>query len=129
MATSAQRRAAGSIQPPEGVVPDAPGSEIEIWESTTAQTMWINVMDHLNGGWKQIRVGGDGPKRIQLTVTERRYNQDLTPEENLSLDPFANGALICVQGDARTANQYTDTQIITLLQTDGACHPGQTLRP
>ena len=117
MATNAQRHPAGSIKPPEGVVPDAPGSLVEIWEATTEQTTWLNLFDNLNGGWRAARVGGGSgaSKRIQLTVTERRFNQDQIPEECLQLDPFSNGALICVQGEARTANQIDDAAIIALL--------------
>jgi len=117
MATTAQRRTAGAIQPPAGAAPDAPGSEVEIWEATTLQTTWLNVFDHINGGWKQVRVGGGAgaSKRIQLSVIERRFNSDMVPEESMGLDPFSNGALICVQGEARTANQIDDAAIIALL--------------
>ncbi|MEN9793037.1 MAG: hypothetical protein RL330_1115, partial [Actinomycetota bacterium] len=53
--------------------------------------------------------------RIQITREERRYNQDMISEENIAFDPFSNGQLICVQGEAMGSNQFTDDDLITIL--------------
>jgi hypothetical protein len=94
----------------------ADATTAEIWEAVTDSTTFVSVRDLVNGGWKAIRVGGPGgPRRIQVTVEERRFNQDAIPEENLALDAFSNGQLLCVQGDAQSANHLTDEDLVTIL--------------
>ena len=87
---------------------------VEIWESLTDSTTWILVRDHINGGWKHQRVGGRGARRIQLTVEERRFNQDMVPDENVQLDPFVNGLLKCVQGEGSSPNAMDDAKLVAL---------------
>lgn len=92
-------------------------NDAEIWEAVTASAAWVQVRDRMNGGWKQVRVGGEGgPRRLQLSVEERRWNQDLVPEENIGLDPFANGQLLCVQGGAKTGNHLSDDELTAVLR-------------
>ena len=88
---------------------------VEIWEAVTPSVVFVSVRDTMNGGWKQKKVSTQGPKRIQITVEERRFNQDNIPEENLHLDPFSNGQLICVQGDAKSQYHLTDDDLVTIL--------------
>lgn len=97
-------------------------NEVEVWVATTQATVWLWVEDTLSGrtgAWKHQPVGGpDGNPRIQMTVRERRYNQDMIPERNAHLDPFLNGQLICRQGREQSPNGITDEQLIALLQVD-----------
>lgn len=88
---------------------------IEIWEATTDSVVFLNVKDPVKKGWKQVKVTLQGPKRLQITLEERRFNQSQIPEENLHLDPFSNGQLICVQGEAKGINMLTDDDLITIL--------------
>lgn len=96
---------------------------VEIWESTTAATIWIWTLDRIagNGSWKPTKVGGpNGNTRIQLTVRERRANQERIPQANAAdHDPFINGMLVCRQGGAQSPNGYTDDQLIALLSVPG----------
>jgi hypothetical protein len=94
-------------------------TDVEIWEATTPSVVWLNVKDPVKKGWKQVKVSLQGPKRVQITVEERRFNQDSIPEENLQHDPFTNGQLICVQGTAMGANLLTDDDLVTILTLDG----------
>lgn len=93
---------------------------VEIWEATTESVVFLNVKDPTKkDGWKQVKVSLQGPKRVQITLEERRFNQSQIPEENLSLDPFSNGQLICVQGEAKGGgNQLGDDDLIVILTLD-----------
>lgn len=101
-----------------------PLDQVEIWEATTESSVWIWVLDTIagNGSWKIQKVGGRyGNRRIQLTVRERRYNQDRVPQQSASeFDPFLNGKLICRQGADQSPNGYTDDQLIALLTVESA---------
>lgn len=107
-------------------------NEVEIWVSTTLSTVWLWVEDRLsgrNGAWKHVAVGGpDGNPRIQLTVRERRYNQEQIPERNAHLDPFLNGKLICRQGRQQSPNGFTDEDLIRVLQVEDDALFTQALR-
>lgn len=92
--------------------------QVELWEVTSDSTVWIQVRDHVNGGWRHQRVGGRGAKRIQLTVEERRFNQDMIPDENIGLDPFSNGLLRCLQGDGDNTNAADEKDLVALVQLE-----------
>ena len=92
--------------------------DAEIWEATTSSHVHVLVRDRVDGGWKQVTVGGSGSRRLQLTVAERRFNQDLVPDESLGLDPFSNGMLVCVLGGAKMPAHLTDADIVALLGGD-----------
>lgn len=92
--------------------------DIEIWESTTDSAVWLWLLDPIagRGAWKHQQVGGqNGNRRIQMTVRERRYNQDRIDSRNAQFDPFLNGLLICRQGKTQSPRAYTDAQLIELL--------------
>jgi len=93
-------------------------TKVEIWEAATASSVYVKVRDQRNGGWRSQRVGGSGSKRIQLTVEERRFNQDAILDENLHLDPFSNGMLHCVQGDAKGVASMTDADLVDIIGLD-----------
>lgn len=96
-------------------------NDTEVWAATTKASVWLWVEDVLkgNGAWKKERVGGPtGKQRIQITVRERRYNQEQIPDKNAHLDPFLNGLLTCKQGAAQSPNGYTDEQLVDLLKVD-----------
>lgn len=97
-------------------------NDVEVWIATTQSTVWLWVEDALSGrigAWKCVPVGGpDGNPRIQLTVRERRHNQEQIPERNAHLDPFLNGLLVCRQGNIQSPLGFTDEQLIELLQVE-----------
>jgi hypothetical protein len=84
--------------------------EQEVWEIQIRGTIWTRVRNpETPGTWKTIRANGTrGPKRITLTASERRHNQELIPEENEHLDPFKNGSLKCVQGSPKDIKTWLD---------------------
>lgn len=112
---------APETQPKPGVFTVKTESSTEIWQAATPARTWVWVRNQLTGGWKQVRVGGKGSRRLSLTSDERRYNQDLVPEENIQLDPFSNGQLVCVLGDeAGTGVTDEDLTAILLLEDEAA---------
>lgn len=67
---------------------------IETWEIAFPGTVWVWVYDRREDQYKKQAVGGRaGSKTIHLTRDDRKYNQELIPDENRSLDPFTNGLL------------------------------------
>lgn len=70
----------------------------EIWEATTAGTVWVWVNDKRQGGYMKQRVGGaaGGSKRLRLSVDERRYNEELIMDESQEHNPFKNGLLMLI---------------------------------
>jgi hypothetical protein len=95
-------------------------AEVEIWESVTDAKVYVNVKDPMKpGGWTKKKISRvTGPKRLQISVEERRYNQDLVPDERVSNDPFSNGMLVCVQGKEKPANAMTDEELLDILNLD-----------
>lgn len=99
--------------------------QTETWEATTGGTTHVHVKDpRERNGWKITKVTGRGRKRIQLTIEERLFNQDLVPEENRHLDPFRNGLLVRTSpppepNDADLGDShYTDDQLVELLRLE-----------
>lgn len=93
-------------------------SEQEVWEIQIPGTVWTRVRNpEIPGTWKTIRANGaKGPKRLSLTSEERRYNQELVPEENEHLDPFKNGSLKCVQGAPKDVKTWlTDDDLSAII--------------
>lgn len=97
-------------------------AEVEIWESTIAGTLFIQVHDpRRKGEWRPARVSGKGTgnSRLKLTRDEREFNQEMIPERNAGLDPFTNGALVCISGrpadEAKSRYELTDTDLLDLL--------------
>lgn len=95
-------------------------SEVEIWESVTDAKVYVNVKDPMKpGGWAKKKISRvTGPKRLQISVEERRYNQDLVPDERVGNDPFSNGMLVCVQGKEKPANAMTDEELLDILNLE-----------
>lgn len=95
--------------------------ETEIWEIQIPGTIFVKVRNpEIAGTWKVVRANGEkGPKRIQITASERKHNRDLIPEENEHLDPFSNGSLRCVVG-APTQNKtwLTDADLTSIIQLE-----------
>ena len=93
----------------------------ETWESTTGGAVWVQVKDpRTPGGWRQQKVGGRGSKRLNISVEEREFNQELIPFENAQHDPFRNGLLIRTHPKQaeRGENELSDEELIGILQMD-----------
>lgn len=91
----------------------------EMWESTTGGVVWVQVKDpRIPGGWRNQKVGGKGSKRLNITVEEREFNQELIPFENEDHDPFRNGLLVRThpKDAAKGTNELSDDQLIEILQ-------------
>jgi hypothetical protein len=99
-------------------------SQMETWEATTDGAVYVQVKDpRERTGWRQAKVTGRGRKKIQLSVEERLFNQDLVPDEKRSQhDPFSNGLLVRTSPASTEAPldgaHYTDEQLVELLGLD-----------
>ena len=100
-------------------------SQMETWEATTDGAVYVQVKDpRERTGWRYAKVTGRGRKKLQLTVEERLFNQDLVPEEKRAQhDPFSNGLLVRTSpapasDEGLAAAHYTDDQLAELLQVD-----------
>lgn len=95
--------------------------EMEIWEITIPGSVFVSVRDpRVPGGWKQTSVSGTGNKKLTLSKDEREFNEEQIPDENIHLNPFRNGALVCRQGELAEAKQYTDAELADLLDLNDA---------
>lgn len=95
-----------------------PTEDVEIWEIQIPGTIYVKVRNpEIQGTWKTIRANGDkGPKRLQLTASERKHNRELIPEENQHLDPFTNGSLRCIVGDPKNDKTWlTDEDLAAII--------------
>jgi hypothetical protein len=93
----------------------------ETWEATTDGTVWVQVKDpRVPGGWRVQKVGGKSRKKLNISVEEREFNQELVPEENAQHDPFQNGLLVRTHPKAveRGPNELDDDALISVLAID-----------
>jgi len=100
----------------------------EVWEIITPGTVWVWTYDRRNDRYQKQRVGGrggGGSKRIQISVDDRRFNQQQVVDEMRAHDPFTNGALKRISGpdldpheDYLMSEKYhlTDDQLRGLLE-------------
>lgn len=100
-------------------------SQMETWEATTGGAVYVQVKDPRDRtGWRSAKVTGRGRKKIQLSLEERLFNQELVPEEKRTQhDPFSNGLLVRTSpapdvDDDDLQSHYTDDQLAELLQID-----------
>jgi hypothetical protein len=67
---------------------------VESWEIAFAGSVWVWIYDRREDAYKKVQVGNtSGSKRLHITRDDRKYNQELIPDENRRLDPFTNGSL------------------------------------
>lgn len=71
----------------------------EVWETTTAGRVWVEVTNE-RGLPRAISAGGRSGARLRITVEDRELVQEriVTPEH----DPFTNGLLVRIDGDQQT---------------------------
>lgn len=90
----------------------------ETWEATTDGTVWVQVKDpRVPGGWRGQKVGGKSRKKLNISIEEREFNQELVPEENAQHDPFQNGLLVRTMPKAaedRGPNELTNDQLLEI---------------
>lgn len=80
----------------------------EIWEGTTASTVWVEASDE-KGRTKSVMVRGFG--RLRITAEDREINQEMCVEPDL--DPFLNGLLIRVDSDQQEVDGTKSTDAKT----------------
>lgn len=74
---------------------------METWEITTQATVWVWLYDRRNDNYKKQKVSGGpggGSKKLNITVGDRRYNQEMVIDEMKAHDPFTNGTLLRLKG-------------------------------
>ena len=73
---------------------DAENAVIETWELAFPGMVSVWVYDRRDDQYKKQYVGArSGSKTLHISRDDRKYNQELIPDENRSLDPFLNGQL------------------------------------
>lgn len=98
--------------------------ETEVWEIQIPGTIYAKVRNpEIAGTWKVVKANGtNGPRRLSLTTSERKYNRELIPDENQHLDPFSNGSLRCVVGEPMNNDKPwltdADLEAIVRLESD-----------
>lgn len=81
---------------------------VETWEIAFPGTVWVWIWDRREDGYKKVQVGQrTGSKSLHITRDDRKYNQELIPEENTHLDPFTNGQLRLLGAADRDENLDT----------------------
>lgn len=94
----------------------------ETWEATTNGTTYVQVKDpRVPGGWRVQKVGGKSRKKLNISVEEREFNQELIPEENAKHDPFQNGLLVRTapkSTEDRGPNELSDSQLLEILAVE-----------
>lgn len=91
--------------------------ELEVWEAQTSAMVYVYQRDRdprNPTGYRQVKVGGSGSKRLRITTADRVFNQEQVLEENIHLDPFSNGSLKRVDGGSNDGIM-TDEDLTELL--------------
>lgn len=94
----------------------------EIWETTTAGTVWVLVTDD-RGKEKSVSVGGAQGQRLRIKSLDREINQDAIMEDGS--DPFTNGLLKRIDADQQLdpgtkSDQVLDTeQLMDIFKASG----------
>lgn len=72
-----------------------PNINDEVWETTTAGTVWVIIPDS-RGDMRQIKVGGRRGAKLRIATEDRIWNQERVADERH--DPFTNGLLAQLSG-------------------------------
>jgi hypothetical protein len=95
---------------------------IETWEIAFPGTVWVWVYDRREDVYKKQAIGARyGSRSIHLTRDDRKYNQELVPEENKHLDVFTNGCLRLLGSANRdesldVRNHYSRDDLIAMFE-------------
>jgi len=81
----------------------------EIWESTTAGTVWVLTTDD-RGKEKSVGVGGAPGQRLRIKSLDREICQDAILGDDS--DPFTNGLLKRIDADQQQDPQTASEQVI-----------------
>jgi hypothetical protein len=120
---------------------EQPGEKlVEVWEIIIPGTVWVWTYDRRNDKYQKQRVGGrggGGSKRLQISVDDRRFNQQQVVDEMRGYDPFTNGSLRRISGpdldpeeDYLLTDKYhlTDDQLRGLLEVKDEAIFGDEVR-
>lgn len=97
--------------------------EIESWEIAFDGSVSIWVYDRRNDEYKkQVVAGHYGSRTMHLSRDDRKYNQELIPDECKHLDPFINGQLRLLGASADrdenldVRNHYSNDELATMFE-------------
>lgn len=100
---------------------------IETWEVAFPGEVWVWVYDRRNDEYKKQLVSQrTGSKMLHISRDDRKYNQELIPDECKHLDPFVNGLLRLLGAATRdenldVRNHYSNDDLIGMFEVrDGA---------
>jgi hypothetical protein len=82
----------------------------EIWETTTAGTIWAMVTDD-RGKEKSVSVGGAVGQRLRIKSLDREIGQDRVLDD--ASDPFVNGLLKRVDADQNLDERTQSEQVLS----------------
>jgi len=97
-------------------------SVVETWEITFPGTVWVWVYDRREDSYRKQMVGGrQGSRTLHITRDDRKYNQELIPDENRHLDFFTNGELRLLGAATRDEsldirNHYSQADLISMFE-------------
>lgn len=96
---------------------------VETWEISFPGSIGVWVYDRREDQYKRQTISArSGSKTIHMTRDDRKYNQELIPDENRALDPFTNGQLRLLGSAAdRDENldvryHYSDTDLVGMFE-------------
>lgn len=85
----------------------------EIWETTTAGTVWVMSTDD-RGKEKSVSVGGAPGQRLRIKSLDREVCQDAILEDGS--DPFTNGLLKRIDADQQADPGTASDQVLSTEQ-------------
>lgn len=88
----------------------------EVWASATGGSVWIQTKDptHPNT-YRPTKIGGKTNRKLQITVAERHFNQELIPVDQQELDPFTNGLLVRT---SPSPSGTSDSELVLILRVE-----------
>lgn len=95
---------------------------VETWEIAFPGAVWVWVYDRREDVYKKQQVGQrTGSKTLHITRDDRKYNQELIPDENRHLDPFTNGSLRLLGAADRdesldVRNHFSEEDLIAMFE-------------
>ena len=90
--------------------------QTEVWASATGGAVWVQTKDptHPNT-YRPTKIGGKTNRKVQLTISERRFNQELIPVDQQELDPFTNGLLVRT---SPSPSGTSDSDLVKILRVE-----------
>lgn len=104
-------------------IPNAEDQVIETWEIAFEGSVSVWVYDRREDTYKkQVASAKSGSRRLHITRDDRKYNQELIPDENRYLDVFTNGHMRLLGSSADrdenldVRNHYSDAELLEMFE-------------